>query len=1659
MAALLTPISAQTDRADLSAIFLRDAPPPLMAATPPPPGSAFIAINTAAFDHTDPAAITDVRIERFPLGPERNVTLLLRRFDVMEPTGVAVIGRSSGDVPFALEKHLIFSGSVDGIAGSYVYLAIFRGFAVGYIDLPAPGDISQRYIIAPDNTDTLLPATTIVCDARALPPSDRGHIDCTTESMPDYQERVDKVFRDINDRFNLKIDSRDREQLASKTLAVQIAVECDISYFRMRNYNLSQAANYALIVLGASSAIYRRDVNVVLQVPYLRIWTEAGPYPGPGQTDLLTQLQRHWIMNMREIQRDVTIMFTIGGGGVAFQDATCNGNGIAVMGLESGTNFPDIGYLWETDVTSHELGHSFGSPHTHSCSWAPPIDSCYRAEGDCFSEVIYDRSGSIMSYCHTTIARTQLYFHPKVATLIRSSLELKPCITPVDATLDSDIAMVQILSPANGGSLAAGKSIVPSVIVRNVGTRTQAAIPVTLTVERPAAPETLYTSSRAIPLLGPGASTPVTFDTLTISTDGYYMVKASANPAGDQQRANNTMRRPFQIVKSPAAAAILLLSPNGGRSYAAGTDVQIRWNAAADQEVTLQFSADDGITWMPIRYRQPAVPGTLGWTIPAIPTTKGRVRINSLNDASIADISDTTFTITVGRDMQSLGLIDPIANTTVGLPLAPKAEFRNNGTETLSDVPVRLRMIRRSDGAEVYNDTTVIGRIMPGASMIIGFSATSSLRDGEHVVVARALLDADQAPSNDSVGRTISIAGLAVPVSLTTYPMSRAVLLSWRPLVSDTITGYRIYRGTSPEALTLLATMRPTVLSAADTSLNDGTQYFYSVRAIDGSGRVLASPAVAATPMTYRAGFPLNHPALLLPALATPDIPAPTNFTWLDVPGAEIYQLQIATDRDMSDIVFNQFTQKPGAQIPTEFEHTYYWRVRAFNYSSTGPWTAGWQLSTAANCAGGALALDGATTRMDASGFAWSDSAVTVEYWNYVASPDVSNGMTLGIGGEEETDRFMISSPDGERMLVWDYGDATIDGRISADYTPYLDKWTHVALVSDGGNYKAIFINGTLVASGSEADHPAPRAGLRIGASLNGYHKGMIDELRIWNRVRTGEEILQDMHRLIAAPQTGLVGYWRFDEGSGTAAADLSASHAHGTLTGGTPWRTSGTSLNCPPVRSIAAPTPMVPADGDLFGALYAPTFIWDRPQFASVYHLQVMESDGRTDPKWDIANIIGGSYTLAGLRPGTTYFWRIRGRNSEGDGPWSAMYRFTTADPCRNSTLRFNGDSSIVSIDSFALDGRAATVEFWNYVDSVHRQFLSTFSVGRTDRIENRMNGHVPWDDGNIYWDYGNINTTGRLTASYTGYTNKWTHVALVSNGVDAMRIYLDGNLAAGSSAADFPRDLSRLTIGGIPGMFYHNGMIDEFRVWNTPRTQQQIRADMYRKLSGPQSGLVGYWSMDEGSGIVTHDSSGFAHDGTLAGGPVWETTTLRASAAPEPISGPAVAIRGAADTTYSVTPGPGEHYSWNVIGGRIAAGQGTNSIDVAWGEGNEGIVALRTDRDAGCADSVEMRLDIVTLLGVENGEAIADLAFTSTPNPFNASTTISYRLTRPQHVSLAIYSLDGALVERLVDGPQQAGEHRAVFNGQGLPSGIYICRVGAGDRYRYVKALHLVR
>ncbi len=156
-----------------------------------------------------------------------------------------------------------------------------------------------------------------------------------------------------------------------------------------------------------------------------------------------------------------------------------------------------------------------------------------------------------------------------------------------------------------------------------------------------------------------------------------------------------------------------------------------------------------------------------------------------------------------------------------------------------------------------------------------------------------------------------------------------------------------------------------------------------------------------------------------------------------------------------------------------------------------------------------------------------------------------------------------------------------------------------------------------------------------------------------------------------------------------------------------------------------------------------------------------------------------------------------------------------------------------------------------------------------------------------------------------------------------------------------------------------------------------------------------------------------------------------------------------GAADTAWMMNTS-GDRYTIWEIQFQVYASDDPQvvHIDTTWDEFH-GSIALRELGAQNYITPAFVAGDIEYLMhvGTDEPDKLPEkfALLQNYPNPFNAQTTISYSLPEPGPVMLSIYNIMGQKVATLVDGMQQAGEHKVVWNAGTFTSGIYFCRVKA--------------
>lgn len=234
-----------------------------------------------------------------------------------------------------------------------------------------------------------------------------------------------------------------------------------------------------------------------------------------------------------------------------------------------------------------------------------------------------------------------------------------------------------------------------------------------------------------------------------------------------------------------------------------------------------------------------------------------------------------------------------------------------------------------------------------------------------------------------------------------------------------------------------------------------------------------------------------------------------------------------------------------------------------------------------------------------------------------------------------------------------------------------------------------------------------------------------------------------------------------------------------------------------------------------------------------------------------------GQTYVPAGIDVGHTITVTVtaNGINSSGSltsAPTAAVAQAPVAGSGRN--IVFDGSDDFVDVPANTLyDTNKFSVEVWvKYSDA--QSWNGIVDKGR--------NIHENWYILTQRTAAGVVaGIAGGNELSYSWGDNGWHHVCITFDG-GTFKLYVDGVERGSNSGISYTPTASSIAFGRRQELnnswYYYKGSADDIRIWNTARTQQEISDNMFKRLSGDETGLVGYWRMDETDGIVVNDVSG---------------------------------------------------------------------------------------------------------------------------------------------------------------------------------------------------------
>ncbi len=250
------------------------------------------------------------------------------------------------------------------------------------------------------------------------------------------------------------------------------------------------------------------------------------------------------------------------------------------------------------------------------------------------------------------------------------------------------------------------------------------------------------------------------------------------------------------------------------------------------------------------------------------------------------------------------------------------------------------------------------------------------------------------------------------------------------------------------------------------------------------------------------------------------------------------------------------------------------------------------------------------------------------------------------------------------------------------------------------------------------------------------------------------------------------------------------------------------------------------------------------------------------------------GTYTLRA--------WSSLGTDAErGNDTLSFTFDVTNlAAPTvgTGSAVLLNGTTNFLSangLGSLNVGGNKLSVEAWVRPLSLTSR-MSLFAKD-ADTLTPSFNLEIN-PGGTISFTTGTAVGNVTLTSTKTLTTLLYSHIAAVYDGVK-MKLLINGDTAGEiAQSGNIATNLNDFYIGCSANRNrFFGGNIDEMRIWDTVRTDAQIRTNMHSRLPNMASAkLISYWRFDDNIGLFAADASGNCNSARGNAGVSWANSTL---------------------------------------------------------------------------------------------------------------------------------------------------------------------------------------
>ncbi len=254
---------------------------------------------------------------------------------------------------------------------------------------------------------------------------------------------------------------------------------------------------------------------------------------------------------------------------------------------------------------------------------------------------------------------------------------------------------------------------------------------------------------------------------------------------------------------------------------------------------------------------------------------------------------------------------------------------------------------------------------------------------------------------------------------------------------------------------------------------------------------------------------------------------------------------------------------------------------------------------------------------------------------------------------------------------------------------------------------------------------------------------------------------------------------------------------------------------------------------------------------------------------------------TFSHFTAGNTYYWQVIARDSHGHVSSGPIWKLKCVSEYAIS-LDENAYLEVADNESLSLSPGSFTVEFWFKPAKLGSDFSWVVDKGSSNPTIDYLVGL------DYFYNSGRIRFISRglandLISTTVPAVGTWYHVAAVQDiAAGKVSLYVNGVLESqttlkGSGVTNKDSLLIGARFGAtlIAGESF-SGLIDEVRIWNVARSNNEIRSNMNSHVNPNSTQLVSYFTMNEGQGKETQDKSINHFNASIVGKSSWVHSSM---------------------------------------------------------------------------------------------------------------------------------------------------------------------------------------